>query len=195
MGGGIHYLRQSLPPFPDSQIRALCGELVRGARAKGLGGTVQALEFIKGPEKDLYFDALTPFINAELASGFDRFLFPPSVRRAVVAQVSDLLKKKDWVRGTPDLIERSPDVLLSADWVWVVPQEEVALTLRAVRLSATADGIQVSGRFVHPTVLREEKRFRRNLMWALYGSGLVPLFSLIVFFNKIFSGFVPNAGG
>ena len=98
--------------------------------------------------------------------------------RVDLARVGDLLKEKAWVHDLPDLTRTRPETLLSAQWRWVVPGERVGLTLRAVRLNATADGVSVFESFSHPRWAERVRRFHRRLSAGVAG-GVAPALGLL----------------
>ncbi|MBK8575205.1 MAG: hypothetical protein IPN90_05835 [Elusimicrobia bacterium] len=173
---GIYRLRQTLPQTAESAMDAVCAQLLRSAHAKGLTGVAREIEMVSGPARDPFFESLSPFLNARLEPGFKRFLFSNDVRAKAVAEIGRLMKRREWVGSSGDMTQAVPDVLLLAEWK-NLPFEEVSLTLRAVRLGMSGDGVQASVRFTHPLALQRAEKNRDRLRLALYGAA-APLAAL-----------------
>lgn len=175
---GIHRLRQPLPLNPDNALDRVCANLIQSAQAKGLTGAAREIERVSGPERDAFFDTLSPFLNARLEPGFKRFLFSDAVRSETVAEIGRLMKRQEWAASPGNMTQVPPEVLLLAEW-HRLPADDVGLTLRAVRLGMSGEGVQASIRFPHPQTRQREQGYRARLQWALYGSA-VPLATLAV---------------
>jgi hypothetical protein len=173
---GIHQLRQPLPLTPDKALDAVCAGLIASAQAKGLTGVAREIETVSGPARDAFFDSLTPFLNARLEPGFKRFLFSNEVRKVPVAEMGRLMKRQDWMASPGNMTQATPDVLLLAEW-HPLPSEEVGLTLRAVRLGMSGEGVQASTRFSHPKTRQRALEQRDQLRRALWAAA-VPLVTL-----------------
>lgn len=188
---GIHQLRQPLPQTAESSLDAVCADLIQSALAKGLTGVAREIETVSGPERDPFFDTLTPFLNARLEPGFKRFLFSDDVRMKTVAEISRLMKRQEWVTSPGHMTQATPDVLLMAEWN-KLPANEVGLTLRAVRLGMNGEGVQASTRFPHPDTVRSARRQRDQLRRSLYGAA-VPLITFT--FLSIGNWMAPRLAG
>jgi hypothetical protein len=173
---GIHRLRQPLPPAAETALDTVCALLLRSAEAKGLTAVAKEIESVSGPERDPFFDSLAPFLNARLEPGFKRFLFSNDIRAKSVAEIGRLMKRRAWVGSPGDMSQAVPDVLLLAEWKYF-PLDDVALTVRAVRLGVSGDGVQASVRFTHPRAVQREKKKRDQLRLALFGAA-TPLATL-----------------
>jgi hypothetical protein len=167
---GIHQLRRSSPPSPDEALETVCTSLLHSARAKGLHNSAREIETVIGPESDPYFESLPPFLNARLAPGFKQYLVSDEVRKQTVQEISRLMKRHEWTGETKTMTQTLPEVLLLAEWA-PLPFNEVRLTLRAVRLTLSGEGVQSSIRFTHPRFFHEQRHQRERLRLGLYASG------------------------
>lgn len=176
---GIHQLKKSLPPSPEGPLDIVCAQLLQSAQAKGLTGVAREIERVSGPEPEAFFDSLAPFLNARLERGFKHFLFSDEVRKKTVAEIGRLMKRQDWVASPGNLTQTTPDVLLLAEWN-KLPNDEVGLTLRAVQLGVSGEGVQATTRFVPPSAVQRLEQKRDHLRRMLYGAA-VPLVMLAFF--------------
>lgn len=177
---GVVWLRTAAPPVPTERVLTdLCRRLGDLGRSNGVAGPAIEIERVEGPEPDPYFETLAPALNERLAPAFGKIQSGAGARQAALARVGDLLKEKAWVHDLPDLTRTRPETLLSAQWRWVVPGERVGLTLRAVRLNATADGVSVFESFLHPRSADRVRRFHRRLSAGVAG-GAAPALGLLV---------------
>ena len=175
---GAVWIKTAPPPVsPDRVLTDLCRRLGDLCRSHGLAGPAVEIDRVEGPEPDPFFDTLAPSLNEKLAPAFGRIQSAADARQAAMARVGDLLKEKAWVRDLPELTRTRPETLLSARWRWTAPGEKVGLTLRAVRLNATADGVTVFEGFPHPRWTERSRRFHRRLS-AVVAGGAAPVLGL-----------------
>jgi hypothetical protein len=167
---GIHRLHRPSSPSPDEALDTVCTSLLESARAKGLHTSAREIEGVTGPESDAYFESLPPFLNARLAPGFKHYLFSDEMKKQTVQEISRLMKRHEWTGESKTLTETLPDVLVLAEWA-PLPFNEVRLTLRAVRLALSGEGVQSSIRFTHPRIVHEQRHQREQLRLALYAGG------------------------
>jgi hypothetical protein len=173
---GIQQMQKNLPPSPDAALDKMCAQLLESAQAKGLTGVAREIEKVSGPITDPYFESLAPFLNARLERGFKHFLFSDEVRKHAVAELGRLMKRQEWGASPGPMTQITPDVLLLAEW-HALPEEEVGLTLRAVRLGVTGEGVLASTRFAHPPAVQRQEQQRDQLRRKMYGAAL-PLVTL-----------------
>lgn len=188
---GIHQLRRPPPPSLESTLDRVCGDLLQAARGKGLTGVAREIERVSGPTPDPYFESLPPFLNARLEPGFKQFLFSDEVRKSAVAEIGRMMKRQEWVASPTHMTQATPDVLLQAEWT-PLGSDDVGLTLRAVRLGVSGEGVQATIRFPHPKTVQREERQRVRLQRALYVAA-VPLVTLT--FLSIGNRLIPRSAG
>ncbi|MBL8022892.1 MAG: hypothetical protein JNK54_01225 [Elusimicrobia bacterium] len=189
---GIHRLQQPAPPSPDKALDMVCEQLLQSAQAKGLHRSAREIETVSGPEKDLYFESLPPFLNARLVNGFKQFLFSDEMQKGTVQEISRLMKRREWTGDAQSMNPTVPDVVLFAEWGYF-SSEEVRLTLRAVRLALSGEGVQASVRFVHPRVIQRQNEQKDHLRLALYGSAAFQV--AVILISVLYLSKTQPAGG
>lgn len=166
---GLYRLNQSLPPTPEAALERLCTDLLDAARSKNLDRSAKEISVVQGPESDPFFDTLPPFLNARLSRGFKTFLFSDDVRKKSVAETARQLELNRGSVSQDQLVPVVPDVNLHAQWQRL-DNDNVAVTIQAVRVGVSGEGVQATARFVHPRTRAQQERRRELLKGALFAA-------------------------
>lgn len=166
---GLYRLTRSIPPPPESALERLCADLVDAARSKNLDRSAKEIAVVQGPESDPFFENLPPFLNARLSTGFKTFLFSDEVRKKSVAETARQLELNRGSVSSDRLAPVVPEVHLYAQWQRL-DNDDVAVTLQAVRVGVSGDGVQATARFVHPRARAHQQRRRELLKGALFAA-------------------------
>ena len=174
---GLYRLNQPLPPTPEAALERLCADLVDAARSKNLDRSAKEIAVVQGPESDPFFENLPPFLNARLSTGFKTFLFSDEVRKKAVAETARLLERNRGALSSDRLAPSAPEVHLYAQWQRLDNPDEVGVTIQAVRVGVSGDGVQATARFVHPRA-RAQHAHRRELLKVALFAAAAPLGAL-----------------